>query len=97
MAICHIAGSRGRTLPGGRYGVSEKERAMGSLMYRVPLFGWILKEAVQGPITAKVLFVANLLMVWLLAILTFGYPAIIVPALAAVPAMFVVLLLITKE
>ena len=66
-------------------------------MYRVPLFGWMLKEAVQGPITAKVLFVANLLMVWLLAILTFGYPAIIVPALAAVPAMFVVLLLITKE
>ena len=69
---------------------------MGALMYRVPLFGWILKEAVQGPTTAKVLFVANLLMVWLLAILAFGYPAIIIPALAAVPAMFVVLLLITK-
>ncbi|MGQ2969883.1 MAG: hypothetical protein ACT6RF_14150 [Allorhizobium sp.] len=69
---------------------------MGALIYRVPLFGWMLKEAVQGPITAKVLFVANLLMVWLLAILAFGYPAIIIPALAAVPAMFVVLLLITK-
>jgi hypothetical protein len=36
-------------------------------------------------------------MVWLLAILAFGYPAIIIPALAAVPTMFVVLLLITKE
>lgn len=69
---------------------------MGGLMYRVPLLGWMLKEAVQGPTTAKVLFVANLLMVWLLAILAFGYPAIIIPALAAVPAMFVVLLLITK-
>ena len=57
---------------------------------------WMLKEAVQGPTTAKVLFVANLLMVWLLAILAFGYPAIIIPALVPVPAMFVVLLLITK-
>ncbi|MBX9468836.1 MAG: hypothetical protein KL839_13745 [Rhizobium sp.] len=69
---------------------------MGELIYRVPLFGWMLKEAMQGPTTAKVLFVVNLLMVWLLVILTFGYPAIIIPALAAVPAMFVVLILITK-
>ncbi|WP_237369248.1 hypothetical protein [Rhizobium sp. SL42] len=49
----------------------------------------------QGATTAKVLFVINLLMIWLLAILAFGYPAIIIPALAAVPAMFVVLILIT--
>ncbi|MFN3721211.1 MAG: hypothetical protein ACK4UW_20140 [Rhizobium rhizophilum] len=69
---------------------------MGERIYRVPLFGWMLKDAMQGPTTAKVLFVVNLLMVWLLAILTFGYAAIIIPALAAVPAMFVVLILITK-
>ncbi|MCC8933935.1 hypothetical protein [Rhizobium sp. 'Codium 1'] len=69
---------------------------MAALIYRVPLLGWMLKEAIQGPTTAKVLFIVNLLMVWLLAILIFGYPAIIIPALAAVPAMFVVLILITK-
>lgn len=69
---------------------------MGELIYRVPLFGWMLKEAILGPTTAKVLFVINLLMVWLLAILAFGYPAIIIPALTAVPLMFVVLILITK-
>ena len=44
---------------------------MGELIYRVPLFGWMLKEAIQGPTTVKVLFVVNLLMVWLLAILFF--------------------------
>ena len=32
----------------------------------------------------------------LLAILAFGYPAIIIPALAAVPTMFVILIMITK-
>ena len=69
---------------------------MCALIYRVPLFGWMLKDAIQGAATAKVLFIVNLLMLWLLAILSFGYPAIIIPALAAVPAMFVVLILITK-
>lgn len=65
------------------------------VLYRIPVFGWMLKEAMQGATTTKVLFVINLLMIWLLAILAFGYPAIILPALAAVPAMFVVLILIT--
>ncbi len=69
---------------------------MAEMIYRVPLLGWMLKEAVHGPTTAKVLFVVNLLLVWILAIVTFGYPAIIIPALAAVPMMFVTLILITK-
>ncbi|NBB49396.1 hypothetical protein GVN24_14015 [Rhizobium sp. CRIBSB] len=69
---------------------------MGDVIFRVPLLGWMLKEAIHGPITAKVLFIVNLLLVWLLAILAFGYPAIIIPALTAVPVMFIVLILITK-
>ena len=69
---------------------------MAEMIYRVPLFGWMLREAIYGQTTAKVLFVVNLLLLWLLAITAFGYPAIILPALAAVPTMFVVLLLITK-
>lgn len=66
------------------------------MIYHVPVFGWMLKEAVMGPTTAKVLFIVNLLLLWLLAIVTFGYPAIILPALTAVPVMFVMLILITK-
>jgi hypothetical protein len=66
------------------------------MIYHVPVFGWMLKEAVSGPTTAKVLFIVNLLLLWLLAILTFGYPAIILPALTAVPVMFVLLILIMK-
>jgi len=66
------------------------------MIYHVPVFGWMLKEAISGPTTAKVLFILNLLLVWLLAIVTFGYPAIILPALTAVPTMFVILIMITK-
>ncbi|MBR0557808.1 hypothetical protein J5J10_19140 [Ciceribacter sp. L1K23] len=66
------------------------------VIYHVPVFGWMLKEAVLGPVTAKILFVVNLVLLWILAIVFFGYPAIILPALAAVPAMFLVLILIMK-
>ncbi len=69
---------------------------MAWMIYRVPLVGRMLKEAMHGPTTAKVLFVVNLVAVWLLSIVTWGYPAIIIPALMAVAAMFVVLILITK-
>jgi len=65
------------------------------LVYNVPIFGWMLKEAVQGSQTAKVLFLINCVLIWLLAIVAFGYPAIIIPALVLVPTVFVVLILIT--
>lgn len=74
----------------------QKDLAMLNLVYHVPVFGWMLKEAANGSDTARVLFVVNLMLAWLLAALTFGYPGIIIPALAAVPTMFVILITITK-
>lgn len=65
------------------------------LVYHVPIFGWMLKEAVQGTQTAKILFLINCALIWLLAIAAFGYPAIIIPALLLVPIIFVLLILIT--
>jgi hypothetical protein len=95
LPICRIVLPETRILDDAEFN-ETKGATMRSMIYRVPLFGWMVKEAVHGPTTAKVLFVLNLLMAWLLAILTFGYPAIILPALTAVPVMFVVLILITK-
>jgi hypothetical protein len=66
------------------------------LVYAFPVLGWMLKEAVEGPAVAKTLFVVNCLLIWILAIAIFGYPAIIVPALVMVPVIFTVLILITK-
>ena len=66
------------------------------MIYRIPVLGWMMKEAILGPVTAKVLFLINLLLLWALAIVTFGYPAIILPALTAVPVIFAVLVLIMK-
>ncbi len=66
------------------------------VVYAIPVIGWMLREAIEGPVTAKILFLVNLVMVWILAIIMFGYPAIILPALVLVPTMFTILILITN-
>ncbi|MGX1308763.1 hypothetical protein AB7M35_003521 [Amorphus suaedae] len=57
------------------------------LAYSVPLFGWLLRDAVQGPPSSRGWFVANLAMIWFLAIVFLGYPAFIWPVLFAAAAM----------
>ena len=64
-------------------------------LFNVRLFGWVLKDAVVGRPSAAVWFIFNLAAIWLLAVLWFGYPAIIIPALAAVAIFFVALIIIT--
>lgn len=66
-----------------------------AVAYKIPVFGWMLREAVRGNEFTKVLFVVNMLLLWALSIVAFGYPAIILPALAMVPTMFVILIMIT--
>jgi hypothetical protein len=66
-----------------------------NMVFRVPVLGWMMKEAAFGHANTKVLFLINMVLIWLLAIMTFGYPAIIIPALVAVPTMFTILILIT--
>ena len=69
---------------------------MSKVIYSVPVFGWMLREAVRGPAATKVLFLINCVLMWLLAVAFFGYPAIIIPALCLVPMMFTILILITN-
>ncbi len=64
-------------------------------IYSFPVLGWLLKDAVKGGPTALLWFIFNIIAVWLIAIAYFGLPALIVPALVAVPVIFVVLILLT--
>lgn len=73
-----------------------KEQILTRVIYNIPLLGWMMREAALGPASTKVLFLVNCILIWILSILNFGYPAIIIPALCLVPTMFVVLILITK-
>jgi hypothetical protein len=65
-------------------------------LYAVPVIGWILKDVVHGDRANVWWFVVALVSLWIMAILTFGYPAFMLPVLAAVPTAFVLLILITR-
>jgi hypothetical protein len=64
-------------------------------LFAIPVFGWLLRSAWHGSAREKVFFLVNLLLSWALAIMYFGYPALIVPALAAAFAYLAFLVLFT--
>ena len=56
----------------------------------------LIADAVKGRESAKLFFAFNCAVVWLAAIALFGYPAIILPALALVPVIFAGLFATTR-
>ncbi|HMB10792.1 hypothetical protein [Saliniramus sp.] len=64
-------------------------------LYWIPIFGWLLRDAVYGDTLSRILFVVNLLVLWALAIMIFGYPAVIVPALLLTPTMLAIIVVFT--
>lgn len=66
-------------------------------LYWIPVFGRLLREAIDGPVEALYLFTANLVMAVALLVIAFGFPALITIALVAVATMFVVIIDITME
>ncbi|WP_208350206.1 hypothetical protein [Pseudaestuariivita rosea] len=64
--------------------------------FQVPILGWIARDVSEGDESniyyALITFVSS----WLSAILIFGYPGLIIPALMLVPLMFIALILISR-
>lgn len=53
---------------------------LSSLIFHIPVIGWMLKSATKGPVSEKIFFLLNLVMIWAFAGLFFGLPAIFLPA-----------------
>lgn len=68
-----------------------------TLLGYIPILGWFVKEAVEGPDSTKIIFLLNVVMTWVLCIYAFGYPAIILPLLFVAPMMIVLLVSITFQ
>jgi hypothetical protein len=64
-------------------------------LYAVPVLGWLLKDAVNGRASAKAFFALNCALLLAAAVAVFGYPVLIVAALALVPVVFVSLFVLT--
>jgi len=67
------------------------------ILFRVPVLGRMLREVYYGDSDNIYYFLFSILALWVLAILTWGYPALIMPMMFVVPAMFVVLVMLTVE
>jgi hypothetical protein len=66
------------------------------LFYMIPVFGWIARDTATKGVENLYYGIGLVLSLWAIAILTFGYPGLIIPALAMVPTMFVVLIVLSR-
>ncbi len=66
------------------------------MLYAVPVIGWMLKDVIHGRPDNKWYFLVAVLSIWIIAIMTFGYAAFILPVVAAVPLVFVALVVMSR-
>lgn len=66
-------------------------------LFWIPLFGNMVREAIEGPEAAMYMFVANMVMATVIAVILFGFPALITVLLTAVACMFMLIFDITRE
>lgn len=66
------------------------------LFFAVPVIGWVAKDLLLGDKNNVWFALIAFVSLWLSSALVFGLPGLYLPALALVPVMFIVLLLITK-
>ena len=78
---------------------SPARKALGAVVLRafflVPVLGWLLKDAVNGRESARIFFAVNCVLLLAAAVAVFGYPVLIVAALAMVPVVFASLFVLT--
>ena len=67
------------------------------LFFLVPIIGWVARDLIYGDKDTIWYALVAFISLWLSAILLFGLPGLYIPALAMVPVIFLVLILITFD
>jgi len=65
-------------------------------LYRVPVFGWMLRDVLHGDRDNLWYALFTLVALWIMAVMTWGYAALILPALGLTAGAFCALVLITR-
>ena len=63
--------------------------------YRVPVLGWIARDLIEGDADNFWYLLAAILCLWIMAIMTWGLPALYLPAVMLAPLLMVLLVIIT--
>jgi hypothetical protein len=66
------------------------------LLFAVPIIGWVARDLLFGDKNNVWAALIAFVSLWMCSALTFGLPGLYLPALALVPVIFLVLILITK-
>lgn len=66
------------------------------LLYTIPLFGWMARDVADGEPEDLGYTAAAIFSMWGCSALLFGLPGLYLPALAMVPVMFLILILISR-
>ena len=70
---------------------------LSTLIYNIPVIGWMLKSAITGSVSEKVFFLLDLIMVWAFAVIFFGLVAVIIPAVVLAIGMLLFLVVFTAS
>jgi hypothetical protein len=70
--------------------------AVSRFLFAIPVIGWILRDLAHDFDANIWYLLVALASLWIIAVATWGLPALYLPALAAVPVMFLGLILITR-
>lgn len=66
------------------------------LAYSIPVLGWIARDIAFGSKDNIVYAIVMVLSLWIIAIGTYGLPALYLPVVFLVPVMFTLLVLLTR-
>lgn len=66
------------------------------LLFAIPVFGWLARDAANGKAEDWYYTAGAIFSMWGCSIMLFGVPGLYLPALAMVPMMFILLLLISR-
>lgn len=66
------------------------------LLFSLPIFGPVLRELAHGSPDYPLYLLVLVLSLWGIAFVTFGLPGLYLPALALVPVMFILLVMLTR-
>ncbi|TCP60707.1 hypothetical protein EV663_10865 [Rhodovulum bhavnagarense] len=75
---------------------TEEKRRQGSFLLSVPVLGWILRDLMHGDADNIWYLIGGGLCLWALAVIKWGVLGLYLPAVAAVPVVMIILLLITR-
>lgn len=68
---------------------------LSTIIYNIPVIGWMLRSAARGDDSEKIFFLLNFVMIWGFAVIFYGLPAVIYPAVVLAIAFLIFLVVFT--